>query len=81
MKINKTIYKPESVEIEVTLSDAIRVIEQEIGFGEDYVYKDVYYEWKYDHPHNGDPQYNNRPATKEEISRYELLKLLHKLEK
>lgn len=81
MQITKTYTEEKRITIDVTLHDALAVIDRAFGFGEDWVnLRDKkYYDWKYDHPHNGAPQYDIRPATDEEIERYIMLTTLRKL--
>ena len=77
MKIKGTYTENRTVDCDISWNEILKLIEDQIGFGADYIHDGMYYEYQYTHPHNGDHVFDApRPATSDEIECDTALKLL-----
>ena len=81
MKIKAKRTNIEHLEVEVSKNDIISLIRKALGFGEsNYVDEcdNLYYKYTGDNYHNGDPEYDTRKATVDEIDKWHSFDVIRK---
>lgn len=64
------------IDVDVEINDIIDIVKDSMSFGNNYVNNGIYYTYTGDNHHNGDPEYDERPAMIGEIEAYKALQLV-----